>query len=640
MRGVPVVLVAVLATAFVVCRADAVPAAGGWPGYVRFEVQEAIKNPRPHPRLLATAADFERLRTSTNELVRLGGERLLFEADQMRTFPLPTRKLEGRRMLTVSQRALSRILTLSFAYRLTGSSRYAARALAEAETVCGFKDWNPSHFLDTAEMTLAVAIAYDWLQDEMTAGQRTKLREGLVKLGLSEPNGAVKTGGWATADNTWGQVCQAGLSAGAIALMDEEPALAEEILVRAATALPRPMKAFAPAGGFPEGPAAYWPYAMEFNVVALAAFAQAVGTDFGLGELPGLRASADYLDSVTGPTGILFNYADAGTLPDQTKVALRAPSAASCWLARRFNRADTLARFELPLYRAYCADRTPLNPTPRRAARRLLPLALLWLDPAAASTPGAETPLCRLIPGRVPIAVQRTGWARDDWFVGLKGGSPSSPHGHMDGGSFVLDAKGVRWASDLGSDDSDRLEQAERNLWSTAQNSDRWKIFRLGAGSHNVVRINKGLQYAGGSALFVAFTNGPVSKAVLDLKSLYPGVAAATRTSTLIPGGGLILQDRFAGMAKGSVLRWQMVTPARVKSNEKNVLVLVQRGPGGEDVELELKVSDRFARWTDEPLDSAPNPEEAPNPGYTLVSFTLLAPESGTLDYSVLFSAR
>ena len=635
MCGVRVAVFAVLVAAHFVSFAQ--PKETGWAGYVQLEVREALQKPKPHPRLLATAEDFVRIRNSTNELVCLGRERLLFDAGEMRHFPLPLRRLEGRRLLTISQRALSRILTLAFAYRLTQDERYAQRAIAEAETVCAFRDWNPSHFLDTAEMTLAVALAYDWLYDRLTPAQRTTLRTGLVKHGLREVNGKPKTGGWVTAANNWGQVCHAGLAAGAIALLDEEPALAEAILVRAATALPRPMKAFAPAGGFPEGPAAYWPYAMSFNVVALEAFTKAFGTDFGLSNQPGFRESADYLDSVTGPTGLLFNYADASVLPAQKKLSARAPEMSSFWLARRFDRADTLVRFAEPLYRAYCKDRTPAHPTPRRVLNRLMPLTLLWLEPAAKTSPSVSTPLSRLIPGRVPIAVQRSGWEKSDWFIGLKGGSPSSPHGHMDGGSFVLDAKGVRWASDLGSEDYHRMEAAGRNLWDMSQNSDRWKIFRLGPASHNIFRLNGGLQYVGGSALFVSFTNAPVAKAVLDMKGLYPGVAEATRTGTLVPGGGYFLQDHIAGVAKGTVLRWQMVTPARVKSNEKNELVLVQRGPDGEDVEMKITVSDRWARWTTESLAGAAGPDESPNSGFTLVSFQLLAPDSGTLDYSVRF---
>ena len=618
-------------------------AATPWADYVQMTVHERLAAvPAPHPRLLADADAFARVRASTNELVRLGRERVIFVADQLRRAPLPRRVLEGKRLLTVSQRALERITALAMAYRLTDDARYATRAIAEAETVCAFRDWNPAHFLDTAEMTLAVAIAYDWLYDALTPAQRTVLKTGLVANGLRDAKtGDPKTGGWVNAANNWGQVCHGGLAAGAIAVMDEEPALAEKILVRAITALPRPMQAFAPAGGFAEGPAQYWSYAMTFNVVAIDAVERVFGTDFGLCDLPGFKASADYLDSLTGPTGLLFNYADAGISPRQDRLARRGVEACSWWLARRFNRPDTLTRFALPLYRAQCADRAPLNLTPRRAFQRLFPLALLWMDAEAAlAAQGPATPLCRVIPGVVPVSVQRTGWDANAWFVGLKGGTAQVPHGHLDIGSFVLDAKGARWACDIGSEDYFRMEFSERkgNIWDLTQGSLRWKIFRLGPESHNILQINAAYPYVAGRATVVAFTNEPLSKVTYDLTPVYPGATRVTRTGTLVPGGGYILEDHLEGLHNRDVVRWQMLTPARVKTIERNVLTLAQKAMDGEPVELTLTAADRHAQWVAEDVSAVPGPDESPNPGLTRVFFTQLAPTNGIIDVAVHFS--
>lgn len=615
-----------------VCAAAGAP----WAEYVEMTVRERVRNPKPHPRLLADADDFARLRADTNELVRIGRERVLFEAEQMRRFPLPARQLEGRRLLAVSQRALSRILALAMAYRLGGDVRFAERALAEAEAVCAFRDWNPSHFLDTAEMALAVAVAYDWLYDAMPPERRAKIRDGLLRHGLREPNGAPKSGGWAKATNNWGPVCHAGLAAGAVAVMEDEPALAEKILVRAALALPAPMRSYAPDGGYPEGPGFYWGYATDFTAVAIEVLERACGEDFALCRQPGFRETVDYMDLMTGPSGLKFNYADAGISPRQDLLARRATQAGCWWLARRFGRPDALATFEIPLYRAHCADRTELAPTPRRAFQRLFPLTLLWLQPAppAACT---SAPLCRLLDGEVPVSVQRSGWDADAWFVGLKGGSPSASHGHMDAGSFVLDAKGVRWAVDLGSEDYHRMESAGRNLWSTAQKSDRWKMFRLGPAGHNILRVNESAQYVGGFARFASFSDGPVPKAALDLLTLYPGVSHASRTGTLLPGGGYVLEDAVEGLAPGSVVRWQMLTPARVKDARGNRLVLARRRPDREEAELVLTVSDRYARWEVEDVGAAQGPDESPNPGVTRVSFAVMAPEDGRVGYAVRF---
>jgi len=35
-----------------------------------------------------------------------------------------------------------------------------------------FPDWFPKHFLDTAEMTAALGVGYDWLFDFLSAEER------------------------------------------------------------------------------------------------------------------------------------------------------------------------------------------------------------------------------------------------------------------------------------------------------------------------------------------------------------------------------------------------------------------------------------------------------------------------------------
>lgn len=59
----------------------------------------------------------------------------------------------------------------------------------------------------------------------------------------------------------------------------------------------------------------------------------------------GFASQIDYLNAVTGPTGLFFNYSDCGE-------SRRRPSAAMYYLARRFDRADALAAFETPLREA------------------------------------------------------------------------------------------------------------------------------------------------------------------------------------------------------------------------------------------------------------------------------------------------
>jgi len=43
-----------------------------------------------------------------------------------------------------------------------------------------FSDWNPSHFLDVAEMTMAMAIGYDWLYNNMSRESRTIIKDAII----------------------------------------------------------------------------------------------------------------------------------------------------------------------------------------------------------------------------------------------------------------------------------------------------------------------------------------------------------------------------------------------------------------------------------------------------------------------------
>ena len=61
---------------------------------------------------------------------------------------------------------LDRTYTLGLLWRLDGNASWARRAVREmlhvtSDSSC--TSWNPSHFLDTAEMMHAVAVGYDWL---------------------------------------------------------------------------------------------------------------------------------------------------------------------------------------------------------------------------------------------------------------------------------------------------------------------------------------------------------------------------------------------------------------------------------------------------------------------------------------------
>jgi hypothetical protein len=149
-----------------------------------------------HPRLLLSdqrVAELKQLATS-DEVVKKGLAAVLADADKLLTAPALERTLIGPRLLMVSRDCLKRTLTLGLAWRLTGREAYLAAGRDNLLAVCAFADWNPSHFLDVAEMTNAVGIGYDWFHAGLTAGERERIRAGLIAHGLDE--GIEAVGGW------------------------------------------------------------------------------------------------------------------------------------------------------------------------------------------------------------------------------------------------------------------------------------------------------------------------------------------------------------------------------------------------------------------------------------------------------------
>ena len=221
------------------------PAGGNLPLRIP-PADQVLKTLKPdHPRLLADARRFAELRAQVRDrpaaqrvVQRVHGnaERILTQKPSEYEIP------DGLRLLATSRRVLDRMLTLGMAYRLSGDKRFVERAWAELAAAAEFKDWNPRHFLDTAEMTAAFGIGYDWLFDAWTKDQRDQLRQAIVEKGFTPGLKVYRgKGWWSTCRHNWNQVCNGGLGIGALAIGDEEPAVASEILHSGLNSLPLAM---------------------------------------------------------------------------------------------------------------------------------------------------------------------------------------------------------------------------------------------------------------------------------------------------------------------------------------------------------------------------------------------------------------
>jgi len=558
-----------------------------------------------HPRVFFTDAAIPELKARIEGDPLLAGvyTQLLASADAaLAEEPLKREKI-GKRLLHVSRACLQRVSYLAFAYRMTRNDAYLKRAEREMLAVAAFEDWNPSHFLDVAEMSAALGIGYDWLYNELPAESRAIIRDALIKKGLEA---SFPGGGWVTSNHNWNQVCHGGLTVGALAVLEDAPELAEKIIARGIENVPLAMHEYEPGGVYPEGPS-YWQYGTTFNVLMLSALESVLGTDFGLASASGFMKTPEFYLHATGPTGLYYNYSDCGTRGGI------AP--AMHWLAHRRNDPGLLW-IEKERLAEFVAK-------PGAGGDRLLPFLLLWARPMGQLEPPKT--LHWKGDGRTPVAMMRSAWRPDATYVAVKGGSPSTNHAHMDTGSFVIDMKGVRWAIDLGMQSYNELETRGVDLWNRKQDSQRWTVFRIGNASHNTLVVDNQLQRVDGHGAIPRFSDDAARPyALIDLAPVYEGqLKRATRGVRLI-GESVLVQDELAALDRETTVRWAMATQAAV-ALAGNTATLTQ---DGQSVSLRV-IAPADAALAVVDIEKPPHDYDAQNPNTRMVVFeTRLAPSS------------
>ncbi len=587
--------------------AAAVPVAAAVAATATIETADVAQRlqrlPATHPRLFLAAQDEDTLRRqiAADPVMAMVQASVIREADRQLTTKPVERVLIGRRLLDKSRTCLSRVMHLGLAWRLTGEKKYVERARLELTAVAGFADWNPKHFLDVAEMTTAVAIGYDWFYPAWDEQTRGLLRSAIIEKGLKP---SLTSNSWTRATNNWNQVCNGGMAVGALAVAESEPALAAQIIARAINTVPVSMHEYSPDGAYPEGPG-YWDYGTTFNVILISALESVFGTDFGLSKRPGFLATADYYLHVTGPSGYYFNYSDCGR-------GGQGVSPAMFWFAARRNESHLLWR-EMP--KLVDGARS----TSRRSHDRTYPMVLLWMPPGFGK-PAQPPSLSWTGGGTTPVALHRSSWSADATFVAIKGGSPSANHAHMDIGTFVMDADGVRWADDLGSQDYHSLESRGVNLWDKKQDGPRWNVFRLGTSSHNVLMIDGQQQRVDGKAPIVLAKPG---RTVVDTTSVYRGqLAAARRGASLQSDRSVRVQDELTTLGKPVTARWAMVTQADVRIDGPGRATLTQ---GGRTLSFRV-VAPAGAQLKIYPTNPPPAPTDAANKDTRMIGFETSVP--------------
>ena len=247
----------------------------------------------------------------------------------------------------------------------------------------------------------------------------------------------------------------------------------------------------------------------------LASLESAVDGDEDLSRAHGFERTGRFRVYFTGPTGKTFNFGDssddAGLAPEMF------------WLARRFIQPVFAWQEQVQLERATRVD----------------PLDLIWFYKDARRPQADDWPASVLFSG-VQMAFLRTGW--DDpnaIFLATKGGNNDNTHAHLDLGTFVLDAGGVRWALDPEIDP--------------------------GTDAHNVVVLDGESQNRKAEALITRHEFGPdLSWVQIDLSGAYPGkVKLFQRRIGIAQKQAVITEDTLSADQPVEPL-WGMMTDADI----------------------------------------------------------------------------
>lgn len=534
-----------------------------------------------HPRLISTER-IEKIKTLIQEdelAQQIWKSNLKFAQELLNKKPLVYNKPDGRRLLSVSRAALERIRSLSLSFLILDEKRYAERAWQELSAVASFSDWNPSHFLDCAEMTHAVALGYDWLYNFLSAEQRKILQEAILQKGLNPALEVYrKEEGWHKGNINWNQVCNGGIAIGALAIAEHIPEVASKILCTAIESIQLPMKAYEPDGGGFEGPT-YWDYGSRYNVHFLDALENSLDTDFGLGSMEGFRRSGDFQIQLSATNLMCFNFSDSDRKAMST--------AQHFWMGKKYDQPNYSGFRYMALKRGVKSNI----------------LDLLWFDDRFKDFDLNGMPLDKYF--RVAeIVSMRDSWDNGKGFVvAMKGGSSTRVHSHMDLGSFILEYDGVRWFTDLGKD----AQTYQRHI----NKAGRWDFYRTRAEGHNTLVINPKFigsqkRTVDGVAEFIAFESRKKSSlAVLDVSKAYYDGITFKRTFNLTRGVEFLIADEIKCKEPSELFLFYH-TEAEIELTKNNRQAILKQDGKSLVVNLVKPLVAQFEVMAAEPMPESP----------------------------------
>ena len=529
-----------------------------------------------HPRLLCDAQGFADLKTKVTSgrfknktLYKLHSE-VLARAQKI---------VESDRTFTSADNhyiILDNLLCCAYAYKLTGQSAYLVKVQKDMEMAASLPNWNPSG-LSIGEIALGMALAYDWLYYDLPLDLRVKARKAMGTMAV-RPNynkSFEKTIG------NWNSICLGGCVCASLAIYEKDKQMAAKQIEKAIKENTIGVTGmYKPNGNYGEG-IGYWEYGGSFQACFMSALKGIFGTTAGIMEIPGCMQSGEYAMFMHGTMNTSFSYSDGGGTTDPFlltswwyAVQNDDPSLIYCEKRRLDNESDTaykntsITGSEMPyrllaamvvMLRDFDMESRPINP----------PAKEVWSGQ-----------------GEMPVVMVRKGWKFDetDVYLGIKAGQAdswemsSTSHAHMDAGSFVFEAEGVRWSDDIMRPSYGKwfaaLTASGSRSGDTSQSGLRWDTFRVNNLCHSTIvsftndgsvkgKLHDNDYYVDGFATIDKVINeGGRQGGVVNMTPPMKGqVKSAKRTVELVNGTDLVVTDEITALPNLDCrLEWRMLS--------------------------------------------------------------------------------
>ncbi|TFW32243.1 DUF4962 domain-containing protein [Massilia horti] len=262
-----------------------------------------------HPRVFTTKAGLEQLRQRARSSHRAMWAKALDGLVAMREDPPPAPAQKRRAQNTVA----IGIVGAALAYQIEGDARYLEAAKRYMDAAVSYDVWGytyskPNIDLAAGHLLYGMGTAYDLLYDVLSAEERTRYRDKIVRQArLLSAHFKPTPGKSYSYSQNHCFIPIAGLAIAAYAVWDEVPEAAQWAALSRAI-FTRVLEVASSDGYFYEG-VEYWVFSMPWIIHALDAFAHAAGDD--MYDEPSLRKAHLYIAHSITPNGQdVFDFGD------------------------------------------------------------------------------------------------------------------------------------------------------------------------------------------------------------------------------------------------------------------------------------------------------------------------------------------